>query len=268
MWQFQIEEAKKTGQFYLCRAVVTDVRRDAIVALLRGNENITALVLIGCDITFNNTLEYIADALRTNTFLIKLALRCTSIGHDDFVDNGQKHVKALAEAIGANRALTNLDLFENYIDDTGARFIADALKTNTILSTLDLTNNYIKDEGLAAIAEALKTNKSLTELNLRGNKIQDATALADVLKTNKTLTKINLALTWTGIECTRVFADALKTNSNLIELDLGYTEGSDECYAVREEIAKSLEMNARLAKLQKTSLFRSVKTRDDCGVEC
>lgn len=68
-----------------------------------------------------------------------------------------------------NKTLTNLDLSDNQISDTGTTFIAEAIKGNTSLTNLSVPNNYIRDAGATSITEAIKVNKILTNLNLSYN---------------------------------------------------------------------------------------------------
>ena len=117
----------------------------------------------------------LSDALKTNTTLQSLNLRCeqNERGEDgliaDIVNN--KHQQAV-DGIGAE----------------GASALSDALKTNTTLQSLDLASeqeseedgwiadivnnkhqqagNWFGDEGARALSEALKTNTTLQSLNL------------------------------------------------------------------------------------------------------
>ena len=52
------------------------------------------------------------------------------------------------------------------------------LKVNTCLTDLDLSDNCIGDSGAAAISEALKVNTCLTDLNLSSNGISRSVAAA------------------------------------------------------------------------------------------
>jgi NAD(P)-dependent dehydrogenase (short-subunit alcohol dehydrogenase family) len=68
-------------------------------------------------------------------------------------DNG---VRALADALKINTALTVLLLGFNSIGNEGARALAGALEVNSALTLLDLDSNAIGAEGASALAEALK----------------------------------------------------------------------------------------------------------------
>jgi len=46
-----------------------------------------------------------------------------------------------------NTALTNLDLSENNIGDSGAGSLSDAIKVNTVLTNMDLSVNDIDLHG-------------------------------------------------------------------------------------------------------------------------
>ena len=77
-------------------------------------------------------------------------------------------MRALAEALERNTALTRLGLGSNYIGGgDGLRAIAGALQRNTSLTTLCLESNNIGDDGVRALAGALERNATLTSLDLR-----------------------------------------------------------------------------------------------------
>jgi hypothetical protein len=125
----------------------------------------------------------LADALRGNTTLIKLAF----VGYA-ICDDG---ATAIADVLKVNITLTELNLFGNNIGDKGALALADALKVNKTLTRLDLDCNFISDEGAKLIADALKINNTLTELDLSVNWHSDegAKALLEALRVNETLIK-------------------------------------------------------------------------------
>lgn len=86
--------------------------------------------------------------------------------------------RALANASRDSTTLTSLNLFDNSINDEGARELAKMLKVNRSLTKLDLFNNEIGDDGCAAIADALRRNTSLASLDLRWNVITERGANA------------------------------------------------------------------------------------------
>lgn len=93
-----------------------------------------------------------------------------------------------------NSSLTELNLYNNNIGDTGARSIAHALTKNTTLIDLNLSNNCIGDIGAQQFGAALEINKTLTELNLNQNEISHVgvQALGKGISINDTLKKIKL----------------------------------------------------------------------------
>ena len=58
--------------------------------------------------------------------------------------------------------MTNLDLSENNIGDSGAGSLSDAIKVNTVLTNLDLSENNISDSGAGSLSDAIKVNTVLT----------------------------------------------------------------------------------------------------------
>ena len=91
--------------------------------------------------------------------------------------------QALAEALGSNPRLTDLNLAENYIGETkwdpvqrqqtsaAVHAFAAALESNTTMTRLDLSNNSVGDDGVLALARSMKANKTMKALELAGNNV-------------------------------------------------------------------------------------------------
>ncbi|XP_072890922.1 NACHT, LRR and PYD domains-containing protein 12-like [Hemitrygon akajei] len=76
--------------------------------------------------------------------------------------------KDLASALSTNPSLTELDLCNNKLGDSGVKLVFSALG-NTELNRVGLT-----DSGAENLASALSTNPTLTELDLNYNKLGDS----------------------------------------------------------------------------------------------
>ncbi|XP_050993899.1 NACHT, LRR and PYD domains-containing protein 3-like isoform X5 [Labeo rohita] len=132
---------------------------------------------------------------------------------------------ALASALRSNPShLTQLDLSENKLGDSG-KLLSDVLQNpHCKLEKLWLYNCGVTDEGCAALASALRSNPShLTELNLSVNKLGDSVKLlSDVLEDHHCkLEKLWLRCCGITDEGCAALASALRSNpSHLTELDL------------------------------------------------
>ena len=76
------------------------------------------------------------------------------------------------EELGSVVNLNGMNIHKK-LENIDALCIGEALKTNTTLTELDLSNNNITDSGMGAILAALKTNNTLRVLDLRNNKLSD-----------------------------------------------------------------------------------------------
>ena len=138
----------------------------------------------------------------------------------------------LSDALYNNITLTELDLSDNHISDTGVKILMDVLSTNkSILKKLHLGSNNISDQGIEYLSNMLKTNHSLTHLMLNRNYITDrgVNVLANVLALhNMSLEALSLSsnslTTNISIESLIIM---LKHNEILKELDIKYCNISE-----------------------------------------
>ncbi len=152
----------------------------------------------------------------------------------------------IASLIGANGALTSVDLRGNKLRDKGwgAIFAAICGNKDSKIMSLDASSENIGPAGGKLIAEALRTSVTgaLTSLNLSNNELcgldfwqgkgiytaEGITAIADVLRVNGGLTSLDLSYnalcgltykdgTYTAEGITAI-ADALRVNGALTEV--------------------------------------------------
>ena len=100
----------------------------------------------------------------------------------------------IAEALGYNDSLAQLNLRYNRIGDDGARYLAQALLKNKGLKMLYLSCNNITAEGVYLLAQSLQHNTVLEHLDLYGNDIDSSgvQSLAAALESNMTLKQLDL----------------------------------------------------------------------------
>ncbi|CAG8754839.1 6608_t:CDS:2, partial [Cetraspora pellucida] len=167
-----------------------------IARALSSNNTLTNLNLEN-NYLGDDAVMALSKALYKNTSLICLNLR-----------NNRFDKKALA-ALCKNTALTNLDLNENSLGESGIKSLAEnnlgesvekalaeALCKNITLTNLDLSWNNLGESGVKALAEALYKNTTLTNLSVYNTRITElgGKALAEALHKNTTLTNLNLGL--------------------------------------------------------------------------
>jgi Leucine-rich repeat (LRR) protein len=95
-------------------------------------------------------------------------------------------IKELAAALGANGALTALNLSSNRLKDEGVSAVCETIQSNkeTKLASLNFGNNGIGPVGANAVAAMVAVTGSLTVTNLLGNQLitKSAEMLAEVAK--------------------------------------------------------------------------------------
>ena len=189
---------------------------------------------------FKNSFNTIILALKLNIPLKILILK------NNQIDN---KVIAIAEALKTNTTLLKLALDGNHIISSGVRAIAEALNINTTLTILSLNSNRIYRSGISALAKTLKINKTLKTLNLEYTCIDKygARLIANALKQNTTLLKLDLRKNCNfGDEGAKEFANALIQNTTLTELCVGDNNICDEGATA---IVEALKINTTLLKL-------------------
>ncbi|XP_072892298.1 NACHT, LRR and PYD domains-containing protein 3-like [Hemitrygon akajei] len=137
----------------------------------------------------------------------------------------------LVTALSTNPSLTELDLSDNKLGDSGVKLVSVALRRPECkIQKLELREVGLTDSGAEDLVSTLSTNPSLTELNLSGNKLGDSgvklvsAALRNPECKIKELRLGDVGLTDSGAAD---LASALSTIRSLTELNLGSNKLGD-----------------------------------------
>ncbi|KAI2650622.1 NLR family CARD domain-containing protein 3 [Labeo rohita] len=131
----------------------------------------------------------------------------------------------LAKALGSDNNLTELNMSNNKLQDSGVSQLCTGLENVTCkLEILKLSKCVLTKESCSALASVLSSDSSsLKQLDLSNNNLQDAGVkiLSDGLKENCKLEVLRLSDCSITEEGYKSLASALRSNpSHLIELDL------------------------------------------------
>ncbi|XP_067835777.1 NACHT, LRR and PYD domains-containing protein 3-like [Heptranchias perlo] len=101
----------------------------------------------------------------------------------------------LFSTLSTNRSLTDLDLSNNKLGDSGVKLLSEALRNpDCKIQKLDLDDVGLTDSCTEDLVSALSTNRSLTGLSLRSNSFTDRSvpALRSLILTRRSLERIRL----------------------------------------------------------------------------
>uniref|UniRef100_A0A452IFH5 Uncharacterized protein n=1 Tax=Gopherus agassizii TaxID=38772 RepID=A0A452IFH5_9SAUR len=205
--------------------------------------NLQKLRLWYCHLTADGCRD-LSSALRTNQSLIELDL-----GHNKLRDPGVQllcegltHPKCklhkirccelagaccgdLSSVLRANPFLTDLELSDNELGDTGAQLLCEGLKhPNCKLQRLRLRICSLTAACCGNLSSVLSTSQTLTEMELWGNELGDSGVqlLCEGLKhPDCKLQKLWLSDCDLTAICCEDLSSALTINQTLTELDLG-----------------------------------------------
>ncbi|XP_072131122.1 NACHT, LRR and PYD domains-containing protein 3-like isoform X1 [Mobula birostris] len=137
----------------------------------------------------------------------------------------------LASALIKNRSVTELDMKDNRLGDTGVKKLLGVLNNSECkIQKLGLKNNSFTASCAKNLACILRTNHSLIKLELDNNKLEDSGVklLSEALRTPyckiQELWLCRIGLTASGAE---YLASALATSPSLVDLALDYNNLGD-----------------------------------------
>ncbi|XP_055486672.1 NACHT, LRR and PYD domains-containing protein 12-like isoform X2 [Leucoraja erinacea] len=156
----------KLQKLWLGRVGLTDSGAEDLVSALSTNHSLTELDLGGNGLG-DSGVKLVSAALRNPDCKIQRlglwAVGLTDSGADD-----------LASALSTNRSLTELNLGDNELGDSGVKLVSAGVRNSDCeMQRLWLDSINLTDSGLDDLASALSTKLSLLELELGSNSLTD-----------------------------------------------------------------------------------------------
>ncbi|XP_062892829.1 ribonuclease inhibitor-like isoform X1 [Mobula hypostoma] len=217
-----------------------------LASALSTNRSLTEL-----DLAYNELgdsgVKLVSEALRKPECKIqKLGLRCVGLTAAGVVD--------LTSALSTNRSLTELDLSNNKLGDSGVKLVFEALRNSECeIQRLGLQCVDLTAAGVVDLASALSRNKSLTDLDLAYNELRDSGVKLVSEALRKPECKIQRLGLW-SVDLTAAavvdLASALSTNRSLTELDVGANELGDSGMKLLSEALRKRECKTQKLGLQ------------------
>ncbi|XP_078390108.1 NACHT, LRR and PYD domains-containing protein 3-like isoform X2 [Cetorhinus maximus] len=199
---------------------LTDSCAEDLASVISTNQSLTDLDL-GFNQLGDSGVKLLSVALRNSGCKIqRLGLR----------DN--KLTDSCAEDLASvfNRSLTDLNLGNNKLGDSGVKRLSVALRgPDCKIQKLDLRDNKLTDSCAEDLASVF--NRSLTDLNLGNNKLRDSGVkrLSVALRgPDCKIQKLDLCYNRLTDSCAEDLASALSTNRSLTDLDLRSNSFTDQ----------------------------------------
>ncbi|XP_051865752.1 ribonuclease inhibitor-like isoform X3 [Pristis pectinata] len=216
-----------------------------LASAVSTNRSLTELDLGGNKLG-DSGVKLVSEALKNPECKIhKLGLQRAGLTAVGVVD--------LISALSTNRSVTELDLDDNDLGDSGVKLVSEALRNPECkIHKLGLQCVGLTAAGVVDLASALSTNRPLTDLNLGGNKLGDSgVKLVSEALRNPECKIHKLGLWCVGLTAAGVvdLASTLSTNRSLTELDLGGNKLGDSGVKVVSEALRNPE-----CKIQKLGL--------------
>ncbi|XP_059816932.1 NACHT, LRR and PYD domains-containing protein 3-like [Hypanus sabinus] len=140
-------------------------------------------------------------------------------------------IKELTSALGVNSSLTELDLGDNNLGDSGIILLSEVLRQpNCKLQKMELYSTGLTDSCAEVLSSALMKNISLVELDLGCNELGDSGVKHIFMALRNPSGKLQKLCLWgtrLTASCAKDLSSALSINSTLTELDLGYNRLKD-----------------------------------------
>ncbi|XP_072893986.1 NACHT, LRR and PYD domains-containing protein 3-like [Hemitrygon akajei] len=156
----------KIQKLWLSCVGLTDSGAKDLASALSTNQSLMELNLSHNELR-DSGVNLLSDALRNP----ECKIQRLGLYHVSLTDSG---VKDLASSLRTNRSLTELDLSDNKLGDSGVKLLSEALRNAECkIQKLGLWYVGLTDSGAEDLASALSTKQSLTELILGFNSLTD-----------------------------------------------------------------------------------------------
>ncbi|XP_029935057.1 NACHT, LRR and PYD domains-containing protein 12-like, partial [Myripristis murdjan] len=219
----------------LCNCSLTESSCASLASALKSNPHLTELDLSQNELQDSGVELLSALVESPNCSLKTLRLRHCSLTKGSCA--------SLASALKSKPHLTELDLSENQLQDSGVKLLSAGLESpNCRLKTLRLRYCRLTESSCASLASALKSNPHLTELDLSVNQLLDSGVKllsAGLESPNCRLKTLRLTDCWVTDEGCASLASALKSNPHLTELDLSVNQLKDSAVKLLSDLVES-----------------------------
>ncbi|XP_072356571.1 NACHT, LRR and PYD domains-containing protein 3-like [Scyliorhinus torazame] len=248
----------KIQKLSLWNAGLTDSCVEDLASALSKNRSLKDLNL-GSNNLGDQGIKLLSAALRNPDCKIqKLELYNNALTHCCTGD--------LACALSTNQSLTDLNLGNNKLGDSGVKLLCLALgNPDCKIQKLGLGAVALTNSCAESLVDALRTNQSLTDLDLSVSNLGDSGVILLSMALRNPDCKIQKLSLWNaGLtdSCVEDLASALSKNRSLKDLNLGLNSFTDQCALALHHLTltcKSLERILLLENLFSPTTKRHLK---------
>ncbi|XP_051992105.1 NACHT, LRR and PYD domains-containing protein 3-like isoform X2 [Xyrauchen texanus] len=220
-------------RFAACR--FTDQCCESLSSVLQSSKSLRVLDLSNNDLQ-DSGVKLLSDALKSPHCTLEI-LRFATCRFTD------QCCESLSSVLQSSKSLTEMDLSNNDLQDSGVKLLSDALKSpHCTLEILRFAACRFTDQCCESLSSVLQSSKSLRELDLSNNDLQDSGVklLSDALKSPHCTLEILrfAACSFTG-QCCESLSSVLQSSNSLRELDLSNNDLQDSGGKLLSDALKS-----------------------------